>query len=242
MIRSVIPTLLLLAGLAMLVIGWWLLRRLGPRARVGRILAAVPIVGVGRARELAETGVARYIGIAGRIDAEDMFEDEFHRPLVYRQSRLEARAGRGWSALDTNRQLVPFDIVEGLDRIALDADALDVGLVVVVREAEGTAAEIPDRVPEGVAPDTRIRLRVEQVSGIEHAYAMGVPKLDPERGPILGSGMGRPLVLTTLERADAMRVLAADHRSTTRLSAMLLAGGLAGVTIALAWWVVDAVA
>jgi len=239
---TVIPTLLLSAGVAMLAIGWLLLRRLGPRARVGRILAAVPIVGVGRARELAETGVTRFIGVTGRIDAESMFEDEHHRPLVFRRSRLEARSRRGWSPLDDQRQVVPFDIVDGLDRIALDAEELDAGLVVVVREAEGTAAEIPDRVPNGTPSDTSIRFRVEQVSGVEHAYAMGVPVLDPERGPILRAGLGRPLVLTTLERAQAMRVLAIDHRSTTRLSAALLAGGLLAMTIGLVWWVIDAVA
>lgn len=242
MIGSVIPMLLLLAGLAMLAAGWWLLRRLGPRARVGRLLAAVPLVSVGRARQLAETGVARFIGVAGRIDAEDMFEDELHRPLVYRRSQLEARTGRGWSAIDSHRQLVPFEIVEGLDRIAIDAAALDVGLVVVVREAEGTAAEVPDRMPEDLAGDTPVRLRVEQVSGVEHAYALGVPTLDPERGPMLRPGMGRPLVLTTLEREEAMRVLAVDHRSTTRLSATLLAAGLASMALGVAWWVIDVLA
>jgi hypothetical protein len=237
----VIPILLLLAGIAMLVIGWWLLRRLGPRARVGRILASVPMVGVARARELAEAGLARYVGVSGRIDAEDMFEDEHHRPLVYRRSRLEARAGRGWSVLDDRRQQVPFEIAEGLDRIAVDADDLDAGLIVVVREADGTAAEIPDRVPAGTAPETPIRLRVDQVSGVEHAYAAGVPVLDGERGPILRAGLGRPLILTTLERAEAMRVLAVDHRSTARVSAVLLAGGLVVMLLGLAWWVIDAV-
>ena len=237
-----IPTLLLLAGFAMLATGWWLLRRLGSRARVGRLLAAVPIVGIGRARELAETGVSRFVGVVGRIDAADMFEDELHRPLVYRRSRLEARTGRSWSLLDDNRQLVPFEIVEGPDRIAIDADTLDAGLIVVVREAAGTAAEVPERVPDGMAADTPIRLRVEQVSGVEHAYALGVPVLDAERGPMLRPGMGRPLVLTTLEREEAMRVIAVDHRSTTRLSALVLAGGLVAVTFALAWWVIDAVA
>jgi hypothetical protein len=241
MIPPVIPTLLLLASLAMLATGWWLLRRLGPRVRVGRLLAAIPIVSVGDARRLAETGASRYVGVMGRIDAEDMFEDELHRPLVYRRSRLEARSGRGWSSLDSHRQLVPFEIVEGVDRIAVDSDALDEGLVVVVREAEGTAGEVPDRVPRELAADTPIRLRVEQVTGVEHAYALGVPSLDSERGPILRPGLGRPLVLTTLEREEAMRVLAVDHRSTTRLSATLLAGGLVALTLALAWWVIDAV-
>jgi hypothetical protein len=238
----VIPALFLLAGVAMLAIGWWLLRRLGQRARVGRILASIPIVPVARARELAEAGTARYVGINGRIDAQDMFEDEHHRPLVYRRSRLEAREGRTWRLLDDRRQLVPFEIVDGLDRIAVDAAALGAGLVVVVREADGTAAEIPDRVPAETPPDTHIRLRVEQVSGVEHAYAVGVPGLDAEHGPILRPGLGRPLILTTLERPEAMRVLAIDHRSTTRISAGLLAGGLVATTIGVAWLVIDAVA
>ena len=61
-------------------------------------------------------------------------------------------AGRRWTAIEDGREAVPFEVVDGLDRIAVDVDAIDEGLVVVIRESEGTAAEIPDRMPEGTPP------------------------------------------------------------------------------------------
>ena len=43
---------------------------------------------------------------------------------------------------------------------------------------------------------------------IEHVRRCGVPHLDDAGRPTLGAGLGRPLILTTLEREEAMRVLA----------------------------------
>jgi hypothetical protein len=234
--------MLVVGGAVLVGVGWLLLRPLGTGVRVGRILATTPVVSVAAARELATRGQARYVGVAGRIDADDEFEDELHRPLVFRRSRIEVRAGSAWSAVEDNRERVPFEIVDGLDRLAVDAERLDIGLVVVVREAEGTAADIPDRIGADIAPGTPVRLRVEQVSSVDHVLALGVPSPDPEHGPVLRPGLGRPLILTTLERPEAMRVLAVDHRWTTRTAAILLAAGLVLAVSGIGWWVVDALA
>jgi hypothetical protein len=59
--------------------------------------------------------------------------------------------------------------------------------------------------------------------------------MDPVRGAILRPGLGRPLILTTMEPADAMRVLAEGHRAATRAAAVLLATGLAGLGAGLVW-------
>jgi len=211
------------------------MRRLGSGARVGRILAATPVVPVARAVEMAGRGVPRYVGVGGRIDAAEAFEDDAGRPLVLRRTRLELRRGSGWAAVEDRREAVPFTIAGGLESISVDADALDVGLVVVTRWSDGTAAEIPDRVPDGTDPATPVRLRVEHLSTIDHALALGVPGMDPERGPILRPGLGRPLVLTTLEPAEAMRLLAAGRRGAVLAISALLAGGLVAVGGGLVW-------
>lgn len=236
-----IPTVLVLAGVALLGIGWLLLRSLGSGARVGRILAATPVVPVSRAVAFAAAGATRYVAVGGRIDAEGEFEDEHHRPLVFRRSRLETASGRTWTAVQDHRQAVPFEIVDGLDRIAVDVDALDEGLVTVSRESEGTAADVPDRVPEGTPPGTPVRLRVEQLSSIDHAIACGVPVTDAQGGVVLRPGLGRPLIVTTLEPAEAMRLLAVGRRDTTRLAAAVFAGGLVAIVVGLGWWLVDAI-
>lgn len=232
------PLLLVLAGLAALVAGWLLMRRLGTGARIGRILAATPVVPVARAIELAGQGSHRYVAVGGRIGSAEEFEDEAGRPLVFRRTRLELRRGSGWTAVEDRREVVPFDVAGGLETMAVDADALGEGLVVVTRESEGTAGEIPDRVPPGTDPATPVRLRVEHVSSIDHALVLGVPSVDPERGPMLRPGLGRPLVLTTLEPAEAMRLLAAGRRGATIAISALLAGGLVTLAAGLLWAVV----
>lgn len=236
------PLVPVLAGLVALVAGWLLMRRLGPGARIGRILAATPVVTVARGIELAELGAPRYVAVGGRIGSTREFEDEAGRPLVFRRTRLELRLGSGWVAVEDRREVVPFEIAGDLLAMAVDGDALDEGLVVVTRESEGTASEIPGRVPPGTDPATPVRVRVEHVSSIDHALVLGVPSIDPERGPILRPGLGRPLLLTTLEPAEAMRLLAGGRRDATIVISALLAGGLVSVAAGLLWAVVDAVA
>jgi len=236
------PLLLIAAGVVALAVGVAVLRRYGPRYRVGRLLAATQIVSIGEARLLAG-GPARYIGISGRIDAEDEFEDDAHRPLVLRRARVQVRDGDDWVTVDEHRQAVAFEIREGLDGIAIDTAAIDEGLVVVLRESVGTAADVPDRVPEGTAPDALVRLRVEQVSSVEHAIVLGVPVARDvvAGGVLLTAGLGRPLVLTTLERDEAMRVLTEGGTRRPLIAAIALASGLVFLTLGVALAFLEAV-
>ena len=121
-----------------------------------------------------------------------------------------------------DRRSVPFQVSGALEHIGVDADAIDDGLVVVTRESEGTAADVPDRVPAGTPPTTPIRLRVEFLSTIDHALVLGVPTATPD-GPVMTAGLGRPLIVTTLEPAEAMRLLAEGRQTTTRAITGLLA-------------------
>jgi len=237
-IAAVTPFLPLLAGLVALAIGVAVLRSFGPRYRVGRLLAATPTVTVAEA-VAAAGGPPRYLRIAGRIDAEDEFEDEHHRPLVLRRTRLEVRDGRDWRVIDERRESVPFEVREGLDAIAIDADALDAGLVVVPRESTGTAGDVPDRVPAGLPAATPVRLRVDQVSSVEHAVVAGVPSAGPDGAVRMTAGRGRPLILTTLEPDEAMRVLAGGGTRRPLVAAISFAVGLVLVTVAAAWAIVD---
>jgi hypothetical protein len=234
------PLVPFVTGLIALAAGILVLRTYGPRYRVGRLLAAAPEVTVAEALALS-AGKPRFVRIRGRIDAEDEFEDDMHRPLVFRRTRLQLRKGDGWVAFEDTRQRVAFEVREGLDAIAIDDAALDQGLVVVPRESVGTAADLPDRVPPGTAPDAPVRLWVEQVSSVEHAIVAGVPTLDEAGVPRMSAGMGRPLVLTTLEPAEAMRVLAQGGRARPLLAAVCLAGGFVLVTAGIVLAVVGAV-
>jgi hypothetical protein len=238
-IAAVIPLAFLVAGLVALGAGALVLRTFGPRYRVGRLLSTTPRVTVAEAIELAGRP-PRYVAVRGRIDAEEPFEDDAHRPLVHRRTRLERRDGTAWIAFDDRRESVDFEIREGLDGIVVDAAALEDGLVVVRREAVGTAGEIAEQAP-GLPADTPVRLRIEQVSAVEHAIVAGVPAQRADGSPHLTAGLGRPLILTTLEQPEAMRLLA-DGRSQRPLAAAIcFAGGLGLVTIGLAAAVVEAV-
>ena len=240
-IAAVSPLIPLVAGFVALAVGVLILQTFGPGYRVGRLLASTPEVSVAEARALATGGRPRYVKIRGRIDAEDEFEDDAHRPLVFRRTRLQLRRD-GWVSFEDGRERVPFEIREGVEAIAVDDGALDVGLVVVPRESVGTAADLIDRVPPGTAPGTPVRLLVEQVSSVEHAIVVGVPGLDDAGAPQLTAGLGRPLVLTTLEPAEAMRVLTGGDRRRPLVAMAFLAGGVVLIALALLAAVVGAVA
>ena len=231
-IPAVSPLIAFVAGLIALVAGILVLRSYGPRYRVGRLLAATPEVTVAEAKSLA-AGSPHYVRIQGRIDAEDEFEDEHHRPLVFRRTRLQLQRGGRWESFQDGRERVAFDLREGLDSIAIDDAALDAGLVVVPRESVGTAKDVADRVPDGTGPDVPVRLRVEQVSSVEHAIVVGVPALDSAGAPHMTAGMGRPLVLTTLEPNEAMRILTEGDRTRPLVAVLCLAGGFLLLTIAI---------
>jgi hypothetical protein len=239
-VAAVTPLIPIAVGLVALAVGIAILRSFGPGFRVGRILAVAPSVSIAEARALAE-GPPRFVAIEGRIDAADEFEDEAHRPLVLRRVRIQLRGRRGWATIDEQRQAVDFEVREGLDAIAIDQASLGDGLVVLPRESSGTAGDAPERVPSDTPPSTPMRLRIEQVSSVEHAIVAGVPTADASTGTVrMTAGLGRPLILTTLARDEAMRVLAADAPRRPMLAVIALVVGLISLTIGLLWAVVGA--
>ncbi len=240
--RAVIPLVPLGLGFVALAIGAWSLVSIGPRYRVGRLLAATPRVTVAEAMALAESGEARYVRVDGRIDSEAEFEDADHRPLVVRLTRLDTRRGGRWQRLETIRETVAFEVHEGLDAIGVDDAALDEGLVVVPRESVGVVGDLADRAPADLPPDAPARAVIELVSTIEHGTVLGVPRVGPDGRPLLGAGLGRPLVLTTLEPDEAMRILGRDDGRRIRTGVASLAAGAVLVLLGIAWLVIAAVA
>ncbi len=109
-------------------------------------------------------------------------------------------------------------------------DALGDGLVVVPRIAEGVAADLPKSldmdVPARAAPTMRpVRVRIDQVSAVEHATVAGLVEPTPN-GHRITAGMGRPLILTTVAPDAAMRLLASEHRPRVIAAAVLGVAGL----------------
>ncbi|HEX5466400.1 MAG TPA: hypothetical protein VFW92_06960 [Candidatus Limnocylindrales bacterium] len=231
-----IPIVLILAGLGCLAAGLGLLRWLGPRLRVARLLAAAPPVSIDQAATLARRGPARYVRVRGRVTSNEEFPDEFDRPLVYRRRRLELRSpgAARWQTVEDEIEAVPFAVEERGAAIGVDAARLEEGLVVLSREAEGTAAEVPQRLPEGTDPRATVRHRILQVSAIEHVEVAGRPALDPDGHPTMTAGLGRPLILSTLERDEAMRVIAGGRRRRVAVAGGLMAAGLVLVAAGLA--------
>jgi hypothetical protein len=98
--------------------------------------------------------------------------------------------------------------------------------VVLPRESSGTAGEIPERMPADLPGRSPVRFRVSLVSAVEHAIVLGVPIQESDGAAMLTAGLGRPLVLTTLEIPEAMRILGGGRRARPILAVGLLAGGL----------------
>lgn len=234
------PLLPIIVGVLAFALGVAILRSFGMRFRVGQILAVAPVVSVAEARSLAD-GPPRYVAVRGRIDAADEFEDDAHRPLVFRRVRMQLGGRSGWRTIDEGRQAVDFDVREGVDAIGVDHAVLDDGLVVLPRESAGTVAEAPDRAPPGTPPSTPFRLRIEQVSSVEHATVAGVPAKDASGTVRMTAGLGRPLILTTLERDEAMRVLAGDAPRRPLAAVIAMTVGLISLTIGIVWAIAGAV-
>jgi hypothetical protein len=244
-----IGALLLLAGFVALGAGWWLLRRSGSSWRVGRLLAAAPQRSLAEARALASGGTPAYVRIHGRVDSDEEFPGDDGTPLVFRRHRLQRRettllGGPTWQTFDDERQAVSFRLTERGERVGVDVDALGDGLIVVPRLAEGRAADVASMDPagpaHGMAPETPVRLRIEQVATSDHATACGVPRLEDDGTVVLCPGLGRPLVLTTLALDEAMRVLGAERRrSLVVATGLLIAAPLAlaaGLLLVLLGW------
>ncbi len=222
-----IGPVLLVTGLAAGVLGWLLLERSGLGWRVGRLLSAAPHRSLAEAAAIAAGDEPAYVRLHGRIDSDEEFPADDGKPIVFRRRRLQHRVGRsGWQTFDDERLAVPFALAERGERVVIDSGALGDGLVVVPRESLGTAADLTPDAVEGalptLAPDTPVRLRVEQISAVDHATAAGVPTVDARGAVVLGPGLGRPLVLTTLELDEAMRILGSSRRRQLMLSAALL--------------------
>ncbi len=241
MIPAVIPLPVLLVGggAAALLAAGLVLRSFGPGYRLGRLLAGTPHVTVEEALSQARQGDGRYVRVDGRIDSAAEFEDEHHRPLVFRRRRIQARLRDRWETIDERREAVSFEVREGLASLAIDTDGLGDGLVVIPREASGTAADVRDHVATDVPDGTPVRMRIEQVSSVEHAIVLGVPVAAGDGSVIIGPGRGRPLVLTTLDVPEAMRLLAGGRRARTALAATLLAAGAVAIVAGLAWALLD---
>ncbi|MBX3030331.1 MAG: hypothetical protein KF809_09240 [Chloroflexi bacterium] len=189
-----------------------------------------------RAGSTPGTLPAGYLRVTGRVSSEQEFPDDMDRPLVFRRTRLQTREGRSWRTIDDDRIAVPFGIEERGAYVAVDLDALGDGLVVVPRVATGVASDLPDAMrPTGIdlPPDRPVRVRIDQLSAVEHATVAGVVARGPDGTPTLTAGAGRPLIVTSLAPAEAMRVLAGEDRGLVRLAAMLLVLGLGLIAAAI---------
>jgi hypothetical protein len=223
MIGAVLPLLLAAGGVVALVAGFAILQSLGPGYRLGRILSTTPTVPVAEALRMIAAGERRYVAIEGRIDSDDEFEDAAHNPLVLRRTRLSARIGRRWTRFEDGLEVVPFEVRDGLDGIAVDTASLGDGLVVMSRISKGVVRDLGGRAPAALPPGAPALVTIDQVSSVEHARVLGWPASGPDGRPMMTAGAGRPLVLSTLETGDAMRVLAGGERLRPRLAAVAFA-------------------
>ena len=228
---------LLIAAIACVAAAVVLLRSLGTRYRVGRLLAAVPVVEIEEALRMA-SGAVDYVRVTGRITSDEEFPDDNDRPLVFRRKRIQVGGGSGgrgdssWRTIADEREAVPFGLETRSAYIAIDVDAIGDGLVAIPRESLGKFSDLPAELTADVddppRADTPARLVIEQLSAVEHATACGTPVLHNGK-PTLTAGAGRPLIVTTLEAPAAMRLLATGnrHRVVAAAALFVAAGALA---------------
>ena len=228
---------LVAAGVVAFAAGMLAVRGFGPGYRVARILRAAPEVDLAAAEAAARAGRRAYVRVHGRISSDEEFPDEQDRPLVYRRRRVQVLGPAGWESLEDERTAVPFGVAARGVYVGVDVDVLDEGLVVLPRQSEGTAGDVPGAVPAGTPPDRPVRLRIEQVSAVEHAYLTGQPVMGPDGRAMLTAGAGRPLIVSTLDLPAAMRILGGANRRRALAAVALLVAGPALAAIGLVWGV-----
>jgi hypothetical protein len=118
--------------------------------------------------------------------------------------------------------------------ISVDGARLAAGLIVIGRVSEGAAADLPTDFKADLDPAMPARLVIEQVSAVEHAWVAGVPLVQSGDGgqAVMSAGLGRPLIHTTLDIGDAMRVLGEGRRMSIAVSVGLAVLGVALVLLA----------
>jgi hypothetical protein len=190
-------------------------------------------------REALLVGDGHYLAVSGNIDAAEAFEDESHRPLVYRRERVLIADGAMWREIERVVRSVPFVISDGDHSLAIDAAHLGDGLVVIERQWDGSVAELAAahrdyQNPESAtlvtqlataAPATGARVILEQISTLDRGTAAGLLR----GGALTAGGAGQPLVLTTLDRREALRILGSGQRASLAaglLTLLLLIAGL----------------
>jgi hypothetical protein len=234
----VLPSSLFLsiAGLLCLLTALLLLRKLGPRFRLGRLLSAAREVTLDEARELG-AGPAVYVRVSGRVSSTEEFPDENDRPLVFRRTRLEVQvAPDRWRTVLDEREAVPFGVESRSAFVAVDQDALGDGLVAIPRIATGRVSELQGDMADaarGLAPDAPVRLTIEQLSAVEQVSACGKPEVRDGQ-PVLTAGLGRPLIVTALDQPAAMRLLASGARRRVSAATLLIALGVMLLALATA--------
>ena len=190
-------------------------------------------------REALLVGDGHYLAVSGNIDAAEAFEDESRRPLVYRRERVLIADGATWREIERVVRSVPFVISDGEHALAIDAAQLGDGLVVIERQWDGSVAELAAahrdyQNPESAAlvaqlattaPTAGARVILEQISTLDRGTAAGLLR----GGALTAGGAGQPLVLTTLDRREALRILGSGQRASLAaglLTLLLLIAGL----------------
>ena len=231
-------------GAALILFGLLLSRRTDARTRSGQLLAGLSPISPTEALKLAALrgDAAPYLAIKGSIDAPEIFEDENHRPLVYRRERVSVTDEGGWRVIDVAVRSLPFVVSDPSSAIRVSTADLADGLVVVERRWEGSVAELHAASREYQRPETAAlvaalaasyptrgaRVGLEQISSLDRATAAG-QLVDGE----LRAGAGRPLVVTTLERGEALRLLGSERRGRLASSTVALALLALGVLLLL---------
>ena len=228
--------LLLALGVGLIALSVWASRRGGTRARSARLMAGLAPVSP---EEALLVGENRYLAVQGSIDAAEAFDDENHRPLVYRRERVLVREGDTWRELERAVRSVQFFVTSSSASIEIDAELLGDGLVVIERQWEGSVAELvaSGRTFKEAATSTLVaelaanapaltaRVVLEQISTLDRGTVVGLLR----NGTLTAGGAGQPLVLTTLDRRDALRILGGEARGSLAVSLLTLAALVAGV-------------
>lgn len=224
---------LLALGLLLGAVSAVLVRLGGAQAALARRLAGPAEVKVGRLVDAAELP-SRPVRVVGRIRCRDPLDAGDGERLVAYHRDVEVRVGGRWRPIERLRETRSFDLWDHDGSVPIDPARAAEPLITIPkvwrgdpRQLEEPHASAVERLVERYGPATEARATTRTINVTDRLLVVARPARDEDGRTTLEPPSGGYLV-STLELADAMRLLGGRHN---RLSALAVAGAAIGIVL-----------
>ncbi|MDQ3345482.1 MAG: hypothetical protein M3473_04200 [Chloroflexota bacterium] len=223
-------------GVLLAIVSLIVLHGSGAHPGVARRLAGPRELKVGRLLD-TDALTPRPVRVVGRIRCRDPLEMGGGERLVAFHRDIEVRVGGRWRTVERLRETRSFDLWDHDGSLTLDPSAAAEPLIVIPKVWRGDPSELEEphasavaRLAERLGPITEARATTREINVTDRLLVLARAERDGSGQPRLVAPDGGYLI-STLELADAMRLLGGRHHRLASASIIGLAAsiGLLGI-------------